>query len=291
MKLSFPFTNNRAIITLDQFLTNPTGKGSSMMARRKEIKADLEKRYYKLLKKTKNNMFSYNVYLDKSKYIFHFKIPSETFDTLTYDVILEFVPNDKKELKFSTINDYSINFFSNSPHMMFTYTYVLNQNNIIVQMLKNTHYSKTALTKPPKVTNPVEMFGFEKTCFFACMYINERKLYDKKTIEKHATKLTSLNRREFLLSFVSQEAKFAQYNTLKSKEADRKRKEKAKNKSVTNKGVNSSIKRATSTHSVTKKMATKSSTSSGFKSVIKPKTNSKPSMKAKQFKSVFSKKK
>jgi len=271
MGLNFPIFNGRTIITLDQFLTNPSGKGSSMFGKREEIKKNLNLRYYSLLKNsTKNGTFTYKVYIDKNVYFFWFKIPSETYKEITYDVVLEFVPTDKKQEKFSTINDYSINFFSNSPHMMFTYTYVLNQERLLVDMLKSTKYSKEALKNRPKVTNPVEIFGFEKSCYYACKYIMEKKLYTKSEIERNATEITKTTRVELLNSIMSQESKYLQYETIKKKITDAKRKERQ-----------AKAKKANEQHS--KAM-------SAFKSK-RPSSNTVNKKKTSGFKSVFSKKK
>lgn len=261
--VNFPIFNNRTIITLDQFLTNPTGKGSSMMARRDKIKDDLSNRYYKMLKENGGKL-NYRVYIDDNEYIFYFKIPSETFKDLYYDVVLEFVCHEKKFSKFSTINDYSINFFSNSPHMTFTYTYVLNENGLLVSFLRNIKYSKYALTHRPKVTNPIEIFGFEKSCYYACMYIDQLKLWNKSTIEKNATKITRSTRMDLINVIKSQEQKSAEYDMLKKKEADKKRKER-------NTKVNTS--NAKHLEAINKSKA-KKTTKSSFKSVV-----SKPGFK------------
>jgi len=268
MPLNFPILNGRTIITLDQFLTNPTGKGSSMMGKREEIKKNLNAKYYSLLKNsTKNGTFSYKVYIDKNVYFFWFKIPSETYKEIYYDVVLEFVPTDKTQEKFSTINDYSMNFFSNSPHMMFTYTYVLNQEHLLVDMLKSTKYSKEALKNRPKVTNPVEIFGFEKSCYYACKYINEKKLYTKSEIERNSTEITKTTRLELLNSIMSQESKYLQYEAVKKKYADLKRKEREAKARNSNTQYNQAVQKAAAKKPSTSKTINKKK-ASGFKSVF-----------------------
>ena len=154
--LNFPILNNEVKITIQDFLNNPAGKGTSMMGKREEIKKNLNLRYYELMKKYQT--FNYEVYQDKDSYFFYFKIPSESYSEIKYDVVLEFIGN-KKIKDSNNILDYSMHFFSNSPHMTFTYTYSLNQNGLLVRLLKDTKYSKAALKNPPSVRNPYEMFG------------------------------------------------------------------------------------------------------------------------------------
>jgi hypothetical protein len=229
MKLKFPFFGQRAILTLEGFLTNPTGKSTSMMASRKRIKDNLDNHYYKLLKKHKD--FKYVVYIDSYAYLFHFKIPSETFDELYYDVVLEFLPHEKKMQGFSTINDYSINFFSNSPDMMFTYDYVLKENDIYIPFLQNAgKYSSKAMKTRPKTRNPVELFGFEKSCYYAAMYISTHKLTTKKMLDKVGIKSNKLVSTKFLNSVMSQELKLNEYNKFKKLEQEKKRKEREANR-------------------------------------------------------------
>jgi hypothetical protein len=234
MNLNFPIFNSRSIITLHQFLTNPTGSRSSFVGKNKEIKENLNMRYKNILSKNNGKLYNEIYYDNKGHtYWFYFKIPSETFDELYYDVVLEFVPDKREYENNSLIEDYSINFFSNSPHMMFTYTYVLKENKITVPSLeKAKKYSKTALTKKPKVTNPVQIFGFEKSCYYACKYIDDNKLYKKELINKNL-KIIKTNKDiiNFYNSIKSQEAKFEEYTKLKEK----KKKERDKKVSDKNK--------------------------------------------------------
>jgi len=151
--------------------------------------------------------------------------------------------------------------------MMFTYTYVLNQENILVNMLKTTKYSKQALKDRPKVTNPVEIFGFEKTCYYACKYIMEKKLYTKSEIEKNSTEITKTTRVDLLNNIMSQESKYLQYETVKKKYADlrkeeRKAKAKKANEQHSQAMEKSKAKRPSSSKTINKKKT------SGFKSVF-----------------------
>jgi hypothetical protein len=164
-----------------------------------------------------------------------------------------------------------MDFFSNSPHMTFTYTYVLKHNNILVPFLE-CKCSKEALRKPPKVTNPVEMFGFEKTCYYACKYINERKLYDKKTIERYATSFNYNLKKQLLDSIAHQESKLLEYNNLKKQAADKKRKEREKNRKKQQ--TTTPKRRANTTHAKQSSAVNR---------------NKKTSMKDNHFKSVFKK--
>lgn len=224
-----PFNKNRPMIKLMDFLNNPSGKSSSMFAKREEIKKNLNFRYNKLLSKHKS--FNFNIIEEDEHYYFLFKIPSESFDELFYDVVLEFVPDDEDVKKLNSINEYSMNFFSNSPHMLFTYTYVLKENNLIIEFLEDLEkYSKTALKERPKVRNPIEMFGFEKSCYFAALFIYMNKFNRKNEIAKKLLKLSKLSKEKLYKTIKSQEQKLFEYNNLKKQKQNEKRINRLKNK-------------------------------------------------------------
>jgi len=114
--------------------------------------------------------------------------------------------------------------------MMFTYTYVLNKQGLLIDFIKQYRCSKTALNNSPSVTNPVEQFGFEKTCYFAALYLKSKKHLVKGNIENLvdadiSSKVTILN------SIAGQEEKLAEYNKLKAnKISSRKLKQETKKK-------------------------------------------------------------
>jgi hypothetical protein len=264
MPIGFPWMNNQTIITLNDFLLNPAGRKTSYGAKRENIINDLKRRYDEILKKT-NGVLKYDVYSDHGKFDFVFRIPSETFDNLLYDVVLEFNPQNKADADSSSLIDYTMTFFSNSPHMTFTYTYVLNKENLIVDFVKKYKCSKVALTQKPRVTNPVEQFGFEKTCYFAALYIKNKKLYEKSNL-KNAIIPDKNTTVQVLNTISTQDAKFLQYNTLKQEEADKKKKE--KNEAVrkaNNKKVEAASKKSSAKRNISYKYKGKKTFNSVFK--------------------------
>ena len=195
-------------LNLKQLLTNPTGRYSAYMSARYKIIEDLNNRYGKLIKK--HSKFKFHIYKQKTSYIFWFRIPSENFDKLFYDVFIEFKPNIHCISDY-TIENYDIKLFSNSPAFMFTYTYVLNDNKMIVQGLKDK-CSKEALKNPPTMKNPVEVYGFEKSCYFACKFISDNKLINKNELEQNKKNITKEIIRD---KCKSQEEKLIEYNKVK----------------------------------------------------------------------------
>lgn len=172
-------------ITLRSYLRNPTGKGSASVARRDIIKRDLEKRYYVLYKNAKDR-FKLQVYLDsQGNYYHHFKIPSEYYHSkgLVYDVVIKFnIPDNGGKFDY-TLAKYQLSLFSNSPNFMFTYAYVYNQDGNLIPFL-NRKIGQKALNERPKQRNPNEDHGFEKSVYFAILYIRDNpRLINKNALD------------------------------------------------------------------------------------------------------------
>jgi hypothetical protein len=74
--------------------------------------------------------------------------------------------------------------------------------------------SSLALKESPKIKNPVEIYGFEKSCYYACKYIKDLGLYNKFTIE---TNLYLFDKSKILAKISSQDDKLKEYNLIKAK--------------------------------------------------------------------------
>jgi len=218
------------IMTMKQFLQNPSGPYSSSFARRDLIIANLEDRFAKLLKERKKD-FKLIIFRgqDKNEYFFYFKIPSENLD-ITYDVVLQFIPTEMKCLQSKNIDGYAINVFSNSLNFTFTYAYVYNQDGIICPALKDK-VSKKALTEKPTIKNQNEIYGFEKSVYFALLYLKANNLNQKYTIESFINKDMTIHKLK--PNIKNSNSKIMEYNLAKKKQKDEKKEQKkAKKKTI-----------------------------------------------------------
>ncbi|UAJ17014.1 hypothetical protein UFVDC4_00087 [Staphylococcus phage vB_SauM-UFV_DC4] len=196
--------------TASQFLKNPTGKGSATVARRDRIILDMRTRFSYLYKKNRKS-FKLKIFLYQDKYYFYFQIPSEDYfkENLSYDVIIEFRPPNERAAKAKDLNNYLIRFISNSPNFMFTYGYLYNKDDLLISWLSYKLGPK-ALNQPPEVRNPRLEYGFEKSVYFALLYLetNPKAL-------KNPLHLTLPNRQRIKSSFKSSELKLREYNKIK----------------------------------------------------------------------------
>lgn len=185
-----------ADMTFAQFLQNPTGPYSSFFGKRENIKLDLEQRYNQLLSKQKPRNpsgFIKNIYLENKKdYYFVFSIPSEKFDSLYYDVVIRFFPKTTAVAAESTLLNYNIQFFSNSPAFVYTYAYISNKDKLLIPFLKGK-LNKLSLTQAPTVKNPVEIYGFEKSIYFSLLYIKSNGLHVKSMLSSKVEKFNQGN--------------------------------------------------------------------------------------------------
>lgn len=173
--------------TLAEFLNNPMGKGSSVIVHRDQIRQYLDLKYDSLIRKFGD--FEVKIYTHNDSYFYHLIIPSESQRRNTYDVVIQFVNDDSGKNNFSgdsTLKRYFIKLFSNSPSFTYTYAYVVNEYDCMVDQLQ-TKYPDVVLTNPPTTRNPGEILSYEKSTYYACKFLNEhRSLLDKSYIGRHS---------------------------------------------------------------------------------------------------------
>ncbi len=220
-KTDFPYANMK----FQDMLLNPPGKHSSYLGNRQVIKENLELRFSLLLKRHK--LFPAKVYQNKdaSRVLIHVKVPSEneTYKKLYYDVFYEFSILDGNARQLS-LNAYHIKFFSNSPAFTYTYAYVVNTNGLIPNFLMEKVDEKSIHSKPT-LKNPTLVLGFEKSLYFAALYIKHLKLHLLSVLNANSSTFPST---KVLLEKVSTaEEKEEEYN-----EAKRKAKREAKRQKI-----------------------------------------------------------
>ena len=159
-------------ITIRQTLQNPGDKGSAYLFNRQAIKSALEVIYNNLdgISRGFGGIADDKIYL-------HIKVPSTKYK-MAYDVVLEIEFNNDLPL-----GDCPLRVFSNSPAFQFTYAYVMNDSDSLIEQLKSKCF-KQSLTDAPVIRNPVEKWGFEKSVMIAIMYLKKMGVLDKNRLLK-----------------------------------------------------------------------------------------------------------
>jgi len=222
-------TKPKKKMTLAEFMQNPSGIGSSAFYRRDLIVQNLKSRYQDLINKVKTrNEISHRIFeIDEKNILFLIKIPSEKYD-IVYDVVFLFTLVDEK-MAGNLLTAYDISFFSNNPAFTFNYAYVLKKKDMLIKFLF-PKINKKALTLPPSVRNPSMILGFEKSLYFAGLYMINNKLYRKDTIDSNKE---TFDLKKFLNIVSSDDEILVKYIKLKKKitaDAEKLRKEKKREK-------------------------------------------------------------
>ena len=70
-------------------------------------------------------------------YLIHILIPSESREGKNYDVIIQFFTPDKEVKKEDTLNNYLIQFFSNSPSFIYKYAVLYKNKGFMIDSLQD----------------------------------------------------------------------------------------------------------------------------------------------------------
>lgn len=165
-------------MSLSQYIINPMGRNNAVLnaTARESIRANYKKRYDALMLREHGNL-KYTLYEDKTNNVFvaHFKVPSETVNDFYYDVVFEFSTNSDVESAGTDLFKYNCRYFSNDPSFVYTYAYVFNHDDLLIDQLKSK-MSKKALNKRAGEKNPGNNIGYVKTIYFAYLYMQSRSL-------------------------------------------------------------------------------------------------------------------
>lgn len=197
--------------TVNSFLTNPTGdKGTIAMARKAALES-YHNLYYTLVK---DKDIRFKFYLVDNSLYFIFRTPSEKFDKLSYDVVIEFLNYTQGE---QNLSDKTIRFFSNSPSFAFAYAHAFDAYGAFSTILKDK-YPREIFQKIPHIRNPSYQTFYEKSTIMALLYlVNNSLLNDKFVKYVHKVPLAKLKYEVAPLASILQA-----YNALK-KEAKKKK--------------------------------------------------------------------
>lgn len=170
------------MIKIEQ-IVKPFNSGFSAVSI-KYLLENLQKRY---LVNIEPNVTTVDAVKEKDNYFILVKIPSESnteykSDKIFYDVIIELSPPNKSYLNNESVRDYDARVYSNCPSFTYTFTYVYYKKDALIKMPKGA-YTRKALSKAPKVRNPLLLFGIEKTLWFAICYIDKNKLFRRSNLE------------------------------------------------------------------------------------------------------------
>lgn len=153
--------------TLSEFLRAPFGNTSDQSKLTK-----YSNMYATNLSKIK--LVGYTIIEDA--YYFHVMIPSESHKAqdMNYDVVIRFFTNNPKIQKETTLNNYYIQFYSNSPGFIYNYVVLYKMHGFLITALYEKLDPRFMDTLPTKMNKNLEL-SYDKSIYFACRFLSEHK--------------------------------------------------------------------------------------------------------------------
>ena len=150
--------------TLSDFLIHPFGVPSS----------DLDSKYAEAYKKTRELMSveGYSV-LDESYYI-HIKVPSESQPGKKYDVVIQFIPQTNTMTKEHMLDNYVIQFFSNSPSFIYKYAALYRIHGYMIDALQEKLDPEYKDKLPEKSNTEMKLYC-DKSIYLAGRYLLDNR--------------------------------------------------------------------------------------------------------------------
>ena len=166
-------------MTLNDWANNPAGKNSAVMTNRQMYRDLYTSKFNKVMLR-EGNKFTYKCYKSKSgaQYVLHIKVPSEVVPKFYYDVVINFETKNPAAVTNSSLSQYDVQFYTNSPDFVFTHCHAYNKANLFFKPLAKK-MSKLSLTQKAVERNPNDEVGYVKSIFFAYCIIKSRGLLQK----------------------------------------------------------------------------------------------------------------
>lgn len=128
-----------------------------------------------------NKMPEVAIYTKGDEYWFYFYIPDAKLKNVKYDVVLQFIPKNEKQITNKTISEYEVKFFSNDPGFIYYYCWCFNKENMLIDSLK-FKLNELALKQEPVHTNPDHNLRMCKSFYFAYLVMHKLNLFNKENI-------------------------------------------------------------------------------------------------------------
>ena len=165
-------------------VNNPTGKGSAYVYSRAKIKQQLNTEFIYLLRNYRKHFQCTPIIYPDDRILFVMKCPSSDYkhNKIVYDVLIE-VPADKTRRPSLR----PAKFFSNSMSFVFTYAYVFNQSDLLIDRFSKL-LPQQCLVQYPSIRNPVGSLGYERSLYFCARYLLDGQCLSPSYIRKHGVK-------------------------------------------------------------------------------------------------------
>lgn len=155
--------------TISDFLAMPFHKPSDLQ---KDV--TYETKYRSMVA---GDRIKYNGFCEvEDSFYLHVKIPSESQKdgNYMYDVVIRFFTDNPEVAREKHLRNYFIQFFSNSPSFMYQYAYLYNKEGFLIEALYDK-LDPDYIDTPPEKTNKNMVMGYDKSIYFACKFLTDKK--------------------------------------------------------------------------------------------------------------------
>lgn len=151
--------------TLAEFLHAPFGRQDLELK-----KTDYDRKYNEYLRDNKIRLESFTEI--EGSYYYHLTIPSESAKDsgYRYDVVIRFFATNEKVEKESTLKNYCVQFFSNSPSFIYKYAVLYKRNGALIESLYDKLNPEYADTLPENTNKTLEV-SFDKSIYFSVRFL------------------------------------------------------------------------------------------------------------------------
>lgn len=247
------------IFNLINYSSNPSGKGSAIIANQK----DLKEKYQNTLTNLENDIKIKWYKLKNSTLICHILLPSTSIENIKYDILFSFKVDNLDSLNAKTLNYIPMQVFSNCPSFTYTYAYTFNKNNLLIPWLKNKIPTKV-LSKNSQVRNKYNIISYEKSLYLSTLFLLDGRT-NLSIIKQIAIPIndvkqltTSINRSDYIVDLYNfEKEKIKTQETKKEKSNSTNLNQKNKNNNNYKKPNTSSISKVKKTPKISKVPKTK----------------------------------
>lgn len=217
----------------DEYISNPMGRKNAVFGNREMYRNLYTEKLDKIMVRELGKV-DYELYVGKTEFYIHFKIPSEVVPNFYYDTVIMFYTEDESIYSSRTLKDYDVKFYSNDPSFVYTFAHAFLENDLFIRDLV-PRMSKEAVKRVATEKNPRNEVGYVKSIYFAYLLANRYGLFNKVKFEAYAKKY---NRKTLLENITHADEKIESRRLEEEKLNKEKKRTKKQTQEIRNKDQN-----------------------------------------------------
>lgn len=175
---------SKLMLTFDEYIKNPAGKGSSINSSRDTTAQFYETKYNALV--ARDGLIKYEVYRNANEtFYIHFHIHSNSTKGFDYDTVVELRPDKNSKVDKGNLHHYLVRFYSNDPDFNFTHAHAYLSHGLIIPEFEKK-ISLQVKTMRASTRNPDNAVSYVQSIYFAYLTMNKDNLFEKTILDRKA---------------------------------------------------------------------------------------------------------